>query len=233
MEKTLRILIPFLLLLSSLLQETVTVKYIVTNKAPHTLGGIRFNKEIGIPFTLRKMKTINNFIWKIFQQPIDAQRKRVPILNVYISNFTGAMAFTNGDNINVTVLAVQGFPRGKARYWFTSLMYHEMTHIFQWSGRGMAPGGLTEGIADYVMIKSNYYDPATYTKPGAGKKWDEGYGVTARFLEYCDSLRKGFTVKLNNKMRDVYKDDYFSELLGKHLGQVWSEYKAKYGNIDM
>ncbi|KAL1534554.1 hypothetical protein AAHA92_30721 [Salvia divinorum] len=41
-------------------------------------------------------------------------------------------------------------------------------------------------------------------------------------------LRKGFTVDLNNKMREVYKDEYFLEMLGKPLDQVWKEYKAKY-----
>ncbi|KAL0422576.1 UNVERIFIED_CONTAM: Basic secretory protease [Sesamum latifolium] len=148
---------------------------------PQHPGGRRFNTEIGVPFTLQTMGTINNFIWKLFRQPSDSQRKYVPVLN--------------------------------------------------WSGQGTAPGGLTEGIADYVMIKSTYYDPQGYTKPGQGGRWDEGYGVTARFLEYCDSLRNGFTPELNNKMRKVYKDEYFQELLGKPLRQVWSEYKAKYGNI--
>lgn len=105
-----------------------------------------------------------------------------------------------------------------------------MTHVFQWHGEFTAPGGLTEGMADYVMIKSGFYNKYTYTKPGAGSRWDEGYGVTERFLEYCDSLLQGFTAKLNKKMRDRYSVAYFVELLGKSVDQLWREYKAKYGN---
>ncbi|KAL2254599.1 uncharacterized protein LOC105169882 [Sesamum indicum] len=232
MSKNLHIFLTYALLLSSsLLQGIVAVQYTVTNTASNTPGGMRFDTEIGVPFTLQTMGTINNFIWKLFQQPSDSQRKNVPILNVYISDFNDAFGYTNGDNINISAIGLASFPPGRAKFEFTSLMYHEMTHIFQWSGKGTAPGGLTEGIADYVMIKSTYYDPEGYTKPGEGGRWDEGYGVTARFLEYCDSLRSGFTPELNNKMREVYKDEYFQELLGKPLPQVWSEYKAKYGNI--
>lgn len=84
---------------------------------------------------------------------------------------------------------------------------------------------MTEGTADYVMVKSGIYDKDTYMKPGAGKRWDEGYGVTERFLEYCDGLVKDFMVKLNKKMMYKYSDRYWIELLG-----VWKEYKAKYGN---
>ncbi|KAI3448141.1 hypothetical protein Pfo_004806 [Paulownia fortunei] len=176
------------------------------------------------------METVNKFIWKIFEQHSAAEIKYVPVLNVFVSDFDG-FAYTNGDNINISGPALDKyfFPRNKSMFYFSSLMYHEMTHIFQWSGNRTAPGGLTEGIADYVMVKSNIYNKEKYTKPGSGSRWDEGYGVTERFLEYCDSLRKGFTVELNKKMRYAYSDNYFVELLGKPVDQLWREYKAKYG----
>ncbi|KAK4401704.1 hypothetical protein Sango_0911100 [Sesamum angolense] len=169
MAKNPCIFLPYALLLSSsLLQGILAVQYRVTNNAPNAPGGMRFDNEIGIPFTLQTMGTINKFIWKLFQQPSDSQRKYVPILNVYISDFNDAFGYTNGDNINISAIGLQSFPPGRPKFEFTSLMYHEMTHIFQWSGQGTAPGGLTEGIADYVMIKSTYYDPEGYTKPGEG-----------------------------------------------------------------
>jgi len=31
-------------------------------------------------------------------------------------------------------------------------------------------------------------------------------------------------------MRDSYSDNYFVELLGKTVDQLWSDYKAQYGN---
>ncbi|KAK6159291.1 hypothetical protein DH2020_006605 [Rehmannia glutinosa] len=226
-------LLSLLLLLSlSLLQTILAVEYTVTNTVPDTPGGSRFDAEIGVQYTINTVKTINQFIWKVFKQNSDAQRKHVPVLTVNITELNdGALGETGGDTIYISAMGIQSFPPGQARFEFTSLMYHETTHIFQWSGQGTAPGGLTEGVADYIMVKSKYYDPGSYTKPGEGNKWDEGYGVTARFLEYCDGLRDGFTADLNNKMREVYKDEYFEELLGKPLDQVWSEYKAKYANI--
>ncbi|GFP84621.1 basic secretory protease [Phtheirospermum japonicum] len=176
------------------------------------------------------MKTINLFIWKVFKQNTDAERKQVPLLTVNITELSdGAMGETGENNVYISAASIQEyFPPGQAQFWFASLLYHEITHIFQWSGQGTAPSGLTEGMADYVMVKSNYYDPNNYDKPGDGNSWDEGYGVTARFLEYCDSLRDGFTADLNNMMREVYKDEYFQDLLGISLDQVWSDYKAKY-----
>lgn len=222
----------YILLLTSLLQRILAVQYIITNNAPTHPGGIRFDREIGIPYTLQAMDNINNFIWNLFEENSDSERKIIPVLNVLISDFTWAAGYTNGDYvINISAQSIQSYPPGWSRFGFTSLMYHEMTHIFQWSGNRTAPGGLTEGIADYVMVKSNVYWSKSYAKPGVGRRWDEGYGVTERFLEYCDGLRKGFTVELNKKMRFSYSDNYFVELLGIPVGQLWAEYKARYGNI--
>ncbi|XP_073025050.1 uncharacterized protein [Primulina eburnea] len=221
------------LVLATLLHGISAFKYKVTNNAKNTPGGARFDKEIGATFASKIMADANIFIWKVFEQYTSADRHNVPVLNLFISDIEGPfMAYTNYDNINFSASAIQKyFPPGKAssRYHFTSIMYHEMTHIFQWSGNRTAPGGLTEGVADYIMVKSKIYDASTYTKPGSGSRWDEGYGVTERFLEYCDGLREGFTVALNKKMRFAYSDNYFMDLLGKPLDQLWRDYKAKYG----
>lgn len=176
------------------------------------------------------MEVVNKFIWEIFEQHTSAEIKFVPVVNVYISNFNGCTAYTNGDEINISGPTLDKFfsPRNKSKFYFSSLMYREMTHVFQWSGNRTAARGLTEGIADYVMVKSNIYKKGKYTKPGSGDRWDEGYGVTERFLEYCDSLRKGFTAEFNKKMRYSYSDHYFVQLLGKTVDQLWGEYKFKF-----
>ncbi|XP_047982606.1 uncharacterized protein LOC125223479 [Salvia hispanica] len=224
-------LIPVSLLLACLVHNTHAVDFKVTNTVPNTPGGRMFDQEIGVNFALSIMPDITEFIYKVFEETRSEQRRHVPVVNVYISEFPG-YAYKNGDNINISASALDQFyhPRSESKRFFTSLMYHEMTHVFQWHGNFGAPGGLTEGTADYVMVKSGFYDQATYTKPGAGKRWDEGYGVTERFLEYCDSLLNGFTAKLNLKMQYTYSDNYWVELLGKPVDQLWREYKAKYGN---
>jgi len=107
----------------------------------------------------------------------------------------------------------------------TGVLYHEVTHVWQWDGQGQANGGLIEGIADYVRLKAGYA-PGHWVKPGQGDRWDQGYDVTARFLDYCDSLKPGFVALLNAKMKDGYTDDFFTQILGNTLQQLWQDYKA-------
>lgn len=109
---------------------------------------------------------------------------------------------------------------------FNGVLYHEMVHVWQWSGSG-TPSGLIEGIADFVRLKAGYA-PSHWVQPGGGDRWDQGYDVTARFLDYCEGLRSGFVAELNKKIRDTYSADYFVQLLGKNVDQLWSEYKAQY-----
>ena len=72
--------------------------------------------------------------------------------------------------------------------------------------------------------------PSHWVQPGQGDRWDQGYDVTARFLDYCNSLRNGLVAELDQKMRRGYSADLFVELLGKTVDQLWSDYKAQYGN---
>lgn len=93
----------------------------------------------------------------------------------------------------------------------------------------MLAGGLIEGIADYVRLKAGYV-VSNWAKNGQGTRWDEGYSVTARFLDYCNGLRNGFVAELNKKMRSGYSNNFFVELLGKTPDQLFVDYKAKYNN---
>ncbi|KAK4491134.1 hypothetical protein RD792_001858 [Penstemon davidsonii] len=204
------------------------VQYQVLNDAKDYPGGVRFEREIGIPYTLEIMKTINYFIWDIFKQYNNSDRNPVETVHVNIREYDGAEAITSGAIVNVSSIYLKGY-QGNLKWEFTSLLHHELTHVFQWTGEWKAPIGLIEGMADYMILKSNYYPPA-FAKPGMGDKWDQGYDFTARFLEYCEELRSGFVAELNRKMRKDYSDEYFVELMGKPVGQLWSEYKAKYGN---
>ncbi|XP_021803219.1 uncharacterized protein LOC110747335, partial [Prunus avium] len=109
----------------------------------------------------------------------------------------------------------------------SGVLYHESTHVWQWNGNGQAPGGLIEGIADYVRLKAGFV-PSHWVQPGQGNRWDQGYDVTARFLDYLNGRRSGFVAELNKKLRSGYSAKYFVDLLGKNVDQLWSDYKAKY-----
>ncbi|KAI3702372.1 hypothetical protein L6452_28108 [Arctium lappa] len=199
------------------------VDYQVTTDVPNTPGGIRFTNEIGIPYTKQIMGTSNNFIWSvIFQQKNPSDQKPIDSVHAYIEEFKDPIGITWGNNnINFSSLYIAGF-NGDVKREFTSVMYHEMTHVLQWDGEGTAPSGLVEGVAEYTKLKANLPQPG-FAKPGDGDRWDEGYDVTARFLEYCDGITPGFVAELNNKMRVTYNVKYFEELTGKPVHQLWQE----------
>ncbi|KAH6777651.1 hypothetical protein C2S51_008963 [Perilla frutescens var. frutescens] len=93
-------------------------------------------------------------------------------------------------NISASALDNMYRPSENSKWMFTFLLFHEITNVFQWHDNFGALGSLTEGIADYVMVKSGFYIRHQFTNPSAGKRWDEGYGVTERFMEYCDNNKK-------------------------------------------
>ncbi|XP_042068155.1 uncharacterized protein LOC121811375 [Salvia splendens] len=201
------------------------VQYTVTNYAATTPGGARFAREIGVQYTLQAMNTSTAFIWMTFQQNSAADRKNLPKVSLFIDNMDG-VAYAIGSEIHVSARYINGYG-GNLKNEFTGVLYHEMAHIWQWNGNGQAPGGLIEGIADYVRLKAGYA-ASHWVRPGQGDRWDQGYDVTARFLDYCNGLRNGFVAQLNKKMRGGYTSNYFVDLLGKTVDQLWRDYKAKY-----
>ncbi|KAL3651705.1 hypothetical protein CASFOL_004707 [Castilleja foliolosa] len=206
----------------SAIQGILAVDYTVTN----TAGGARFVRDIGAPYTLRTMNASTSFIWRTFQQTSPADRKATQKVSSFIDDMDG-VAYTRGAEIHFSARYIQSYS-GDVKREFTGVLYHEMAHVWQWFGNGQqVPGGLIEGIADYVRLKAGYA-PSHWVGPGQGNRWDQGYDVTARFLDYCNSLRNGFVAELNKKMRNGYSNSYFVDLLGKTVDQLWRDYKAKY-----
>jgi hypothetical protein len=204
------------------------VDYVVTNTAGNTPGGVRFNNDIGSEYSRQTLVSATDFIWRLFQQNDAADRKNVLKVSLFIDDMDG-VAYTSNNEIHVSARYINGYS-GDVKREFTGVLYHEMTHVWQWNGNGQqVPGGLIEGIADFVRLKAGYA-PSHWVQPGQGDRWDQGYDVTARFLDYCNSLKNGFVAELNKKMRSGYNANFFVELLGKSVDQLWSDYKAKYGN---
>ena len=220
------IFISFLVTVVVAMHGIHAVEYVVTNNAGNTPGGVRFNNEIGSKYSKQTLISATDFIWRLFQQKSNADRKNVPKVSLFIDDRDG-VAFTSNNEIHVSARYINGYS-GNVKTEITGVLYHESTHIWQWNGNGQStPGGLIEGIADYVRLKAGYA-PSHWVKPGQGDRWDQGYDVTARFLDYCNSLRNGFVAELNKKLRNGYSANFFVELLGKNVDQLWKDYKAKY-----
>ncbi|XP_075672745.1 uncharacterized protein LOC142642288 [Castanea sativa] len=208
----------FLVTLVTAMQGIYAVEYVVTNTAGNTPGGVRFNNEIGSEYSKQTLISATNFIWSLFQQNNAVDRKNVPKVSLFIDDRDG-VAFTSNNEIHVSARYINGYS-GNVKPEITGVLYHESTHIWQWNGNGRStPGGLIEGIADYLRLKAGYA-PSHWVKPGQGDRWDQGYDVTARFLDYCNGLRNGFVAELNKKLRNGYSANFFVELLGKNVDQL-------------
>ena len=107
------------------------------------------------------------------------------------------------------------------------VLVHEMVHAWQWNGKGKAPGGLIEGIADFVRLKAKLQPP--HWKREIAEKWDQGYQHTAYFLEWLESsVAEGCVMKINTALKDEkYEEDRFwPKVCGKSIQKLWNDYQA-------
>ncbi|KAJ1402887.1 hypothetical protein SESBI_27724 [Sesbania bispinosa] len=207
---------------------TMAIDYVVSNNAGASLGAARFDKEIGVEYAKQTLSSATEFIQRLFQQNNNApEGKGVQTVSMVVENIDG-VAFASNNIIHVSAEYVERFPRDIKKD-ITGVLYHEMTHILQWDGKGQAPSGLIEGMADFVRMKGGYAAD-NWNPPGVGLDWNQGHEVTAHFLNYCNNIKNGFVADLNNKLKTGYSENYFVELLGKPVTQLWSDYKAMYNN---
>lgn len=214
------------LFLMAVLTPIQATQYLAHNNATSTPGGTRFNNEITIPYSEQILQLASKFILKIFNESDEQSRKSVAQITMIVESLDG-VAYTEDDSIHVSSEYIANYV-GDVRTEIIGVLYHETTHIWQWGGKGETPGGLIEGVADYVRLKSGWA-PAHWVKRGTGKRWDEGYAVTAYFLEYCNGIKDGFVGEINGLMKDGYSDEYFVQILGKNVDDLWNDYKANYG----
>ena len=180
------------------------IEYVVNNTAWNTSV---YSKQTLISATY--------FIWSLFHVNTNVDIKFVPKVILFINDIDG-VAYVVNSQIHVSARYINGYSSDVITE-ITGVLYHESTHIWQWGGNGQSvPGGLIEGIADYVRLKAGFV-PSHWVKPGQGDRWDQGYDVTALFLDYCNSLRYGFVAELNKKLRTGYSVNFFVELLGKSV----------------
>lgn len=223
------IVLALLITLSSI-KPTNSLEFSVTNTAVNTAGGIRFDLEIGTSTTEDTLKKAADFIFKIFQQFNDTDRKTVHHICLFIDANYDTISYTSGTDIFIAANHIATFS-GDLRNQVAGILYQQLAHVWQWTGNGSAPAGLIEGVAEFVRLKSGFVS-REWAAAGDGDRWDEGGGgVTARFLEYLEGLGSGFVGELNWKMRNGYTEDYFVELMVVTANELWAEYKAEYGKM--
>ena len=109
----------------------------------------------------------------------------------------------------------------------TGVLVHELVHCFQYNGKGTCPGGLVEGLADWVRLRSHLAKPPPHWKRDTSKGWDAGYERTAYFLEYLEQRFGAGTVRRLNATlrREKYiEEEFWPGLLGRPVKELWAEY---------
>ncbi|KAF1992444.1 BSP-domain-containing protein [Aulographum hederae CBS 113979] len=123
---------------------------------------------------------------------------------------------------------IEGIAKERKEKEMLGVIRHEMVHCFQWDAEGSAPGGLIEGIADWVRLKSDLVPP--HWKQEANGDWDAGYQHTGYFLEYLEeTYGEGSVVSVNEKLsKKKYEEHAFwRDLFGKEVLTLWKEYGKK------
>ncbi|KAB8078145.1 hypothetical protein BDV29DRAFT_21063 [Aspergillus leporis] len=136
------------------------------------------------------------------------------------------------------------------------VLTHELVHCYQHTAPRQAgdsaprpPGGLIEGIADFVRLKAGFAPPH-WKRPTSARerpeKWDQGYQHTAYFLEWLEDVHigKGAIGMLNDRLLRVgYVGEglqmegeapgtgssaplpsFWRDLFGSGIKQLWEDY---------
>jgi len=148
----------------------------------------------------------------------------------------GGVAYTTGtelDNdhkeIHFSLRYIDGIkPPSRLTSEITGVLTHELVHCYQWDAKGTCPGGLVEGVADWVRLNCDL-SPPHWKRETAGE-WDRGYQHTAYFLEYLETrFGQGTVRKLNEKLRrhEYQVNPFWTQLLGRPVELLWQDYVAR------
>lgn len=128
------------------------------------------------------------------------------------------------------------------------VLTHELVHCYQHTAPNddgetpRPPGGLIEGIADFVRLKAGL-GAAHWQKPKSAldraSGWDAGYQHTAYFLSWLEDVRfgKGAIGLLNDRLlrtgylgeaeeqkKDRKQPGFWKDLFGVEVDDLWEEY---------
>ena len=145
---------------------------------------------------------------------ISLQQPQADILSTGVAYTTGIPIDSLHKEIHLNLAYAAKFLSDPPRFReeLIGVVTHEMVHAYQWDALGTAPGGLIEGIADFVRLKAGLAPPHWKRSEVPGR-WDEGYQRTAYFLEWLErEYGEGSVARINEALRErVYKEEEFWE----------------------
>ncbi|KAK4631289.1 hypothetical protein CLAFUW4_02618 [Fulvia fulva] len=147
----------------------------------------------------------------------------------FIIRDAGGVAYTTGidlDDDHKEIHLNLGYIKNKPRYELLGVICHELVHCFQWNAEGTCPGGLIEGIADWVRLRAGL--AAKHWKQVADGRWDAGYQQTGYFLEWLEhNFGPGTVRSINDCLRNCKYDEekvFGSCCEGHKVDDLWKDY---------
>lgn len=226
---------------SSQTYEQASIRYsVVMNVPPQDPGRVAFENEFGGEANAKRvMRAACGTVLNALGQSYTMNKKGYTDISLHLDDWDWmkerAAARADGNEIHLSSTYVDYVSAGGSNPTYTKehltgVLYHEMTHVWQWLGEyGVNPdfSGLAEGMAEYVSIVSGYNN-CRGIQPDFTKAWYEFPCHTADFLIYCARLRPTFVGDINEEMekRNRYLNIYFYLLLRKTVEQLWKDYMA-------
>jgi hypothetical protein len=143
-------------------------------------------------------------------------------ITLHVYSFDG-VANAGGENINLSTRHLANYDGDALLEEITGVLVHEATHLYQYND---GPGGLIEGIADYVRIEAGHH---SLDRRNPGGSWDDGYTTTGFFISWLDDQYPDFGYRLNLTLTRDDDEDWseqaFEELTGKSVETLWQEYQ--------
>ncbi|KAG6023832.1 hypothetical protein E4U41_001922 [Claviceps citrina] len=143
---------------------------------------------------------------------------------------TGSDLDNDHKEVHLSLGYISGIDAARTGPEITGVITHELVHCLQWNAEGTCPGGLIEGVADWVRLRCHLDPP--HWKRGRGdeepsRKWDAGYQHTAYFLEYLEQrFGPGFVPSLNERLRvgKYHEETFWPGLTGSSVGDLFQDY---------
>lgn len=178
-------------------------------------------------------------------------------VTLFLRDF-GGVAYTTGTEldddhkeIHLSLQYIQSCTSGSSAkadplHELLGVLTHELVHCYQHTAPKAVdniprpPGGLIEGIADFVRLKAGL-EPPHWKKPQSSaeraKDWDAGYQHTAYFLAWIEDVfaESGAVGILNDRLlrvgylgegkdKDEVSPGFWKSLFGVGVETLWEEY---------
>jgi hypothetical protein len=188
-------------------------------------------------------KAVDNVLRLLYNSPADHTTNAPPTrsVTVILRDMDGVAYTTRSEldndhkEIHFSLRYISGIqPPSRAAHEIAGILTHELVHCHQWNAKDTCPGGIIEGVADWVRLNCALSPP--HWKRSFEGAWDRGYEHTAYFFQYLEGrFGEGTVRRMNEKLRlEKYNEKpFWTDLLGRPVEQLYEDYKKDQGKVPL